>query len=539
MTNTVGFSLGNFSICVHFFSGIRNHLMDSADEQCPKCTESNVNMGNLIPNRYLRKKCLEFDRKTGGRYVTKFEQRMRIKSPTPTPLPPHLRTSNNPTPAASPPQAESNAKAASPDININKDPSVKEGKSSSIQESSLSNGNESAAKVSDPSSPKSSEVEPIKLQPDEGEKVDLYRGLLKDVEESEMTSRKMEEERSRKSKKAKKEKKKKDGSKDKEKKKKHRRSSKSSKSPRLEPHPPGSTPVKGASDENALTSPVAINSRRSVSSDSSSSDGSAKDKKALDTSHDLFSVALNVPPYHPSQGYPGSTSFYPPPPVQFQVPPPGYPAPPLAYQTAIPVTETIDDPLAAFQKHLREKDERRRMQQHRRHRSPSYGRSHSHRRSWSRSRSHSQGRHYKNANSPPGSYGGRRYRRSRSRSPHHGHYGSPRSRSRQYSPPRSGRIHGSPPSRRSPYRRSPGHYKDRRVVSRSRLVISSLLLFHCTLQSLVSKATKLTINFFSLGFGNKFLQRTIISIIIHFFVQSSQFFNKAAGVAGSSHLPPD
>lgn len=460
--------------------------MESSDEQCPKCTESNVNLDKLIPNQYLRKECIEFDHKTAGRYVTLFQRRMQVKSPTPTPLPPHLRTSNISNPVPSFPLTIAHTKVASPDTKIiatNYDKSETKGTViKDVKEFYESRSTRAPEYVG--TSPKSEPMkDEIKYKPDESEQKGLYRVLLKDGEGNESAS----------------------------------------------------APMKHSNKDDLLKFPTSTSHRGSVCTDSSSSDGSSKDEPILDTSLDLFSIALNTQPYHLSQSaaYPPCSNSYPSPPSHFQLPLPRYSVVGSNLSYHVPVIETTDDPLAAFEKHLREKDERRKQQ--RRHWSPSYVRSHPHQRSWSRS-------HYKNDKSLTRGYGGRRYRHSRSRSPpsaHQGHhYLSPRSRSRQYSS-RSGRMHGSPSTRRSPYRRSPpGHYKDRRIMSRSRLVTLSLalLVFYCV-QSVVLNATGLTFGL-CLGYGDKLQQIPPSMIQLVPPVQSRQFFNEDAGFVGSSYLPP-
>lgn len=50
---------------IFFYSGIRGHLLDSDDHECPDCNEKDVSPESLIPNRYLRNAVLNFKNETG------------------------------------------------------------------------------------------------------------------------------------------------------------------------------------------------------------------------------------------------------------------------------------------------------------------------------------------------------------------------------------------------------------------------------------------------------------------------------------------
>lgn len=396
-------------------------------------------------------------------------------------LPPHLRNNSAAAPAT-PPLSPSRSQepiaptpqATKPDLTTTctvSAASSKDGKESSLdtkQDSAGPDGVRSTSKSPEPSTQAasngngSSVFKSPRLEPDlsigEGESKELYRGLLKDVDDYERDLRNRaasqsegENERTSKKVKKKKDKKKKDGSKDKEKKK--RRGSKASKSPHFneepskETEPKTSSPLRRPSDSDRQDTPVKTG-KRSHSSDSASSVDSPTrgDKKRLDNSNsELFNVALTIPPmYQPPVGDPYFQGV---PNVNLNVPPPGYNNIPIImphYNLPAP-TETIDDPLAAFNKHLREKDERKRREQMRRNRSPSYTR-YQHRRSWSRSRSRSPGG--RRGRSP----WSRRPRWSKSRSPSPG---------RHYPPPLShmGRHHSPPSSHKQQYPPSPGHHR--------------------------------------------------------------------------------
>lgn len=45
--------------------GIRGHLLDSEEHECPDCNEKDVSPESLIPNRYLRNAVLNFKNETG------------------------------------------------------------------------------------------------------------------------------------------------------------------------------------------------------------------------------------------------------------------------------------------------------------------------------------------------------------------------------------------------------------------------------------------------------------------------------------------
>lgn len=451
----VGFAL---MMCV--CAGIRTHLMEESDNQCPKCLEV-VYVGSLIPNRYLRKKVFDFDKMSGGNYIKSYEKLYSTPPSSEPPLPPHLRfqvTSKTPDNSKSPCNNTDQISAAdrpSSPTTTEKEAPPSEANGRTPASPSPNNEDEMA---------KSRQASPANIASPPQE--DLYRGLLKDVEEHEKEilrktmspkTTSQSDGESEKAKKKKKEKKKKHNKEKEKKKDKHKRSHKSPKSPKIV--------SPGRDQENVPENemPPSKRRKRSHSSDSNESSVPADTSNVSDGKIDLFNVALNVP-YNQNviAPYPftGSDALYPAVP-DFSVPPPvfgGATQPPSQqpWLTA-PTNIVIDDPLAAFNRHLREKDERKRREQMRRNRSPSYGERYPQR--WSRSRSprrvSPRTRRYRYSRTPSP----RRYASPPRRpqvSPHHRHY----SPDRRPSPPGPHRF-------ASPDRR----YQDkRRSLSRSRLV---------------------------------------------------------------------
>lgn len=430
----------------------------------------------------MRKKCADFDKLTNGSYIHSYEKQYASPPTTAPLLPPHLRnhtttSSTHPTPSVSPVPTEEKdktpgSKPSSPKItdeerlkdNVNNNfikdlPSDRRSPSSSTLNSS--DQLIESAHTARPESPKSNDTSSklmtsspskevtLDLRVGDTEYRELYRGLIMDVEEQERETKNKiasqsegENEKSSKKSKKKKDKKKKDGTKDKDKKKEKRRSSKASKSPHAESdtRPPGvDTPPSGG-PLGFYESPIKSR-KRGRSSDSNSSRSLSREKKRLDssTTSDLYNVAL-IPVYPPP-----ADTFITGLSINLNVPPPGYTGAPMMaplYPSMPAPNEIIDDPLAAFNKHLREKDERKRREQMLRHRSPSYNWS-MHRRSWSRSRSRSPG--------------GRRGRSPRSRRARWSR--SPGSPGRHYPP--QGRHPGSPPPHRSSSQYTPPESRHR------------------------------------------------------------------------------
>lgn len=68
------------------FTGIRNILLESEDNQCPDCKEKDTSPETLIPNRFLRNSVNNFCNKTGykggGHRTKRTETELPVKSPT-------------------------------------------------------------------------------------------------------------------------------------------------------------------------------------------------------------------------------------------------------------------------------------------------------------------------------------------------------------------------------------------------------------------------------------------------------------------------
>ena len=73
------------------FSGIRNHLLESEDHECPHCHETDVSPDKLIANKHLRSAVRNFTNDTGYTKIPKRPVVNQQKRSPPPPPPPRIQ----------------------------------------------------------------------------------------------------------------------------------------------------------------------------------------------------------------------------------------------------------------------------------------------------------------------------------------------------------------------------------------------------------------------------------------------------------------